>query len=59
MKNFMSAIDFYDVICFLGLVSLAVGLWMIYPALMFVLVGILLIVLGLLGAGILQPASRK
>lgn len=59
MKKFFSSIDFFDVIYFLGLVSLAIGLWMIHPALMFVVIGVVLIVFGLVGAGVFQSASKK
>ena len=43
-------VDLYDILVLAGLVSLAVGLWWIWPPLALVVVGALLLIGGVVGA---------
>lgn len=58
MKKLLNSIDLFDVLVFIGFVSLAFGLGLISIRLMLVACGILLMVFGLFGAGIFSVKEK-
>ncbi len=58
MKKLLSSVDFFDVIAFLGFAGLSIGIGMVSIKVMFIVVGILLMVFGLFGAGFFAVKSK-
>lgn len=47
-------VDLHDIVALLGLISLAAGVWWIYPPAALILVGVILLVVGVVG----RPPAR-